>query len=110
MEEISDKAKIVYAALDTMGAHGIENKVSIYAIMDFISEEEDVAEHPLCGDILQYEFVNNIMEMELKSTAAVLTGLCKRGYVGKTDPIYTKINGKKKYLRYYFLPKQLTNG
>ena len=42
MENLSDKAKIVYATLKMLGAEGSENRVTSYAILDFISENEEV--------------------------------------------------------------------
>ena len=36
METLSNKAKVVYAAFDMMGAKGSENKTTSYAILDFI--------------------------------------------------------------------------
>ena len=40
MDNLSDKAKIVYATFLKLGAIGEENKVTSYAILDYIEENE----------------------------------------------------------------------
>ena len=64
METLSDKAKVVYAAFDMMGARGSENKTTSYAILDFISETEDLQDHDLLKEVSEQDFVDIIMDMK----------------------------------------------
>ena len=41
MDNMSHKAKVVYAALNEMGAVSKETKVTSYAILDYIVEEAE---------------------------------------------------------------------
>ena len=76
MEDLSMKAKIVYAALDSLGARSEETKVTSYAVQDYIEENEELQEHELLKDIPEQDFV---------------------------DIISMKINGQRHNLRGYFI-------
>jgi len=105
MIEMSKKAKIVYGALDMLQARSIENAVTSFALADFIGENEDLQNHEYVKDIEEEDFVNMIMEMNIKSIAGILNGLYKNGIINKTEPMSMKVNGANKILRKYFLVK-----
>ena len=118
MESLSDKAKIVYAtflklgaigeenkitSLKMLGAEGSENKVTSYAILDFISENEDLQEHELLKDVNETDFVDIIMELNIKSVNTIIASLCRKGLVEKTEPTSMTIDGQRRNLRQYFI-------
>lgn len=103
METLSDKAKVVYAAFDMMGARGIDNKTTSYAILDFISETEDLQEHDLLKEVSEQDFVDIIMDMNIKSVNTLIASLCRRGLMEKTEPTSIKIDGVRRSLRQYYL-------
>jgi hypothetical protein len=103
MEDLSNKAKIVYASLDMLGAKGKENRVTSYGILDFISENEDLANHDLLKDIDEQTFVDIIMEINLKSVNTLIASLCRKGLVEKTEPSSIVVDGERRSLRQYFL-------
>ena len=67
INDISNKAKIVYAAMDSLGAKGEDKKVTSYAIQDFIEENEDLQDHELLKDIEEQDFIDIIMELSWKN-------------------------------------------
>lgn len=103
MEELTDKGKIVYATFDMLGAKGINNKTTSYAILDFISENEDLQEHELLKDISEVDFVDIIMNLNIKSINTIIASLCRKGFVEKTEPSSMKIDGQRRSLRQYYL-------
>ena len=103
MEILSDKAKVVYAAFDMMGARGSENKTTSYAILDFISETEDLQDHDLLKEISEQDFVDIIMDMNIKSVNTLIASLCRKGIMEKTEPVSIKIDGVRRSLRQYFI-------
>jgi len=103
MEELSMKAKIVYAALDSLGARSEETKVTSYAVQDYIEENEELQEHELLKDIPEQDFVDIIMELSLKSINTLIASMCRQGIVSKTEPTSMKINGQRHNLRGYFI-------
>lgn len=103
METLSDKAKVVYAAFDMMGARGCENKTTSYAILDFISETEDLQDHDLLKEVSEQDFVDIIMDMNIKSVNTLIASLCRKGMIEKTEPTSIKIDGVRRSLRQYFL-------
>lgn len=103
MDNLSDKAKIIYATLDMLGARGIDNKTTSYAILDFISENEDLQDHELLKDITEVDFVNIIMELNIKSVNTLIASMCRKGLVEKTEPTSMTIDGQKRSLRQYFI-------
>jgi len=105
MIEMSNKAKIVYGALDMLQAKDKQSAVTSFALSDFISENEDLQNHQYVKDINEQDFVDMIMEMNIKSIAGILNGLYKNHIIDKTEPISMKINGVNKSLRKYFLVK-----
>ena len=103
MDNLSDKAKVVYATLDMLGARGSENRTTSYAILDFISENEELQEHELLKDITEVDFVNIIMEINIKSINTLIASLCRKDIVGKTEPVSMVIDGQRRLLRQYFI-------
>lgn len=105
MDNLSNKVKVVYAALDMIGAHGKENKVNVYTILDFISEHEELQEHSLLKEMPEFDFVNIIMEMNIKSVVACITALAKKDLVIKTEADNYMIDGIKRSLKSYYIKK-----
>lgn len=103
MESLSKKAKVVYAAFEMLNAKGLENKVNAYTILDFISENEDLQDHDLIKDMDEQDFVDIIMDLNIKSVNTIIASLCRKGIVEKTEPISIKIDGQRRNLRQYFL-------
>ena len=103
MESLSKKAKVVYAAFEMLNAKGLENKVNAYTILDFISENEDLQEHALIKDMDEQDFVDIIMDLNIKSVNTIIASLCRKGIVEKTEPTSIKIDGQRRNLRKYFL-------
>lgn len=103
MESLSKKAKVVYAAFEMLNAKGLENKVNAYTILDFISENEDLQEHALIKDMDEQDFVDIIMDLNIKSVNTIIASLCRKGIVEKTEPTSIKIDGQRRNLRQYFL-------
>ena len=103
MESLSKKAKVVYAAFEMLNAKGLENKVNAYTILDFISENEDLQDHALIKDMDEQDFVDIIMDLNIKSVNTIIASLCRKGMVEKTEPTSIKIDGQRRNLRQYFL-------
>ena len=103
MESLSKKAKVVYAAFEMLNAKGLENKVNAYTILDFISENEDLEDHDLIKDMDEQDFVDIIMDLNIKSVNTIIASLCRKGIVEKTEPTSIKIDGQRRNLRQYFL-------
>lgn len=104
MDNLSDKAKIIYAAMDNLGARGKENKTNSYAILDYIVEEsETLQEHELCKDIKEEDFVDFTIGVNTKSINTIITSLAKKNIVIKTEPINIKIDGTTRNLRQYYI-------
>jgi len=102
MDNLSNKAKIVLATVDMMKAIDTNSAVTSYAILDYISENEELADHPFLKDIPEVDFVDIIMEMNIKSVANLLSVLVNKGYLEKTNPISMKVNGEYKSLRLFY--------
>jgi len=103
MNDLSDKAKVVYATLEMLGAKGFQNKVTSYSILDFISENEDLQDQELLTDIDEEKFVDIIMELNIKSVNTIIASLCRKGLVEKTEPSSITIDGQRRNLRQYFI-------
>ena len=103
MESLSKKAKVVYAAFEMLNAKGLEDKVNAYIILDFISENEDLQDHDLIKDMDEQDFVDIIMDLNIKSVNTIIASLCRKGIVEKTEPTSIKIDGQRRNLRQYFL-------
>ena len=57
--DISNKAKVIYATMEKLGAVDNENKITSYAILDYIIEEsEELQEHELLKDIPEDDYMN----------------------------------------------------
>lgn len=107
MEKLSNKAKVVYATLEQLGAIDKENKVTSYAILDYIIEEsEELYKHELVKDIPEQEFVDITLDINLKSISATLTPMVKKNLINSTDPTTIKVNGTNRNLKQYFLNKK----
>lgn len=104
MEDLSNKAKIVYAAFLMLEADK-ENKTNSYELLDFISENEDLQEHETLKDITETDFVDIIMELNLKSVNTLIASMCRKGLIEKTEPVSMKIDGQRRNLRQYYLKK-----
>lgn len=105
MDGLSNKALMVYASLDMMEAYTETNRVNVYSILDFIGEHEELQEHELLKDIPEFDFVNMVMEVNVKSVVACLTTLAKKDLVIKTEPSNYKIDGITRSLKSYYLKK-----
>lgn len=104
MDNMSNKAKVVYAALKEMGAVNKESKVTSYAILDYIVEEaETLQENELLKDIPEQEYVDITLEVNIKSINTIVTSLAKRDLVIKTEPSTLTVDGTSRSLRQYFL-------
>ena len=106
METLSNKAKIVYAAMEALGATNKENQVTAYTILDYIIEEgESLEENERLADIDNEEYVNITLEINIKAIATILTALAKKNIIIKTDPSTVTVDGERKQLRHYFIKK-----
>lgn len=103
MDELTNKSKVVYAAFDMLNANSQDSKVTSYSLLDFISENEDLQDHELLKDIDEQEFVDIIMDMNIKSINTIIASMCRKGLVTKTEPTSIKIDGQRRNLRQYFL-------
>lgn len=104
--DISDKAKVVCAALDKLGAVNKDNKVTSYAILDYIIEEsEELQTHELLTDIPEDDYMTITLEVNLKSVTAILTSLARKNIIIKTEPTNITVDGTTRNLRQYFLQK-----
>lgn len=104
MEGMSDKAKVVYAALKEMGAINEDNKVTSYAILDYIVEEaENLQDNELLKDIPEQDYLDITLEINIKSINAIVTSLAKKNLVEKTEPVILTVEGTNRTLRQYFL-------
>ncbi len=103
MNELSDKAKIIYATLEMLEAKDSKSGVTSYAILDYISENEEVQEHPLLKEIEEEDFVNIIMELNIKSINTLVASMCRKGMVEKTDARSMVVDGQRRNLRLYYI-------
>ena len=78
MDNMSNKAKVVYAALKEMGAVNKDTKVTSYAILDYIVEEaETLQDNELLKDIPEQEYVDITLEVNIKSITAIIIPIIK---------------------------------
>ena len=105
MDNLSDKAKIVYATFLKLGAIGEENKVTSYAILDYIEENEELQEDELLKDIREEDFVNIILDFNIKSINTLIASMCRKDIIVKTEPKSIKIDGQRHNLREYYIKK-----
>ena len=103
MKELSAKATVVHTALTLMEATKAENKVTSYAIEDFIIGTEDILEHGSCSNIEEETYENIVLEINIKSINTILASLVRRGIVYKTEPSSVIIEGVTRTLRQYYL-------
>ena len=74
MNELSNKAKVVYSAMKMLNANQ-DNKITSYTIMDFIEENEELQEYELLKDISEEDFVEIIMELNIKSVNTLIASM-----------------------------------
>lgn len=104
--DISDKAKVIYATMEKLGAVDNENKITSYAILDYIIEEsEELQEHELLKDIPEDDYMNITLEITLKGINTIITSLAKKDLVIKTEPTSITVDGTTRSLRQYYLKK-----
>lgn len=104
--DISDKAKVIYATMEKLGAVDNENKITSYAILDYIIEEsEELQEHELLKDIPEDDYMNITLEITLKGINTIITSLAKKDLVVKTEPTSITVDGTTRNLRQYYLKK-----
>jgi hypothetical protein len=104
MDNISNKAKIVYAALKELGATDKDNKVNSYTILDYIIEEaEELQDNELLKDIPEDEYLNITLDINIKSINTIITSLAKKNLVVKTEPTNISVDGTTRSLRQYYL-------
>jgi hypothetical protein len=107
MDNMSNKAKVIYAAFKEMGAVDKESKVTSYAILDYIVEEaETLQENELLKDIPDQEYVDITLDVNIKSINAIVTSLAKKDLVVKTEPSTITVDGTSRSLRQYFLKQK----
>ena len=105
MDNLSDKAKIVYATFLKLGAIGEENKVTSYSILEYIEENEELQEDELLKDISEEDFVNIILDFNIKSINTLIASMCRKDIIVKTEPKSIKIDGQRHNLREYYIKK-----
>lgn len=104
--DISNKAKVIYATMEKLGAIDNENKITSYAILDYIIEEsEELQEHELLKDIPEDDYMNITLEITLKGINTIITSLAKKDLVVKTEPTSITVDGTTRSLRQYYLKK-----
>ena len=104
MDNMSNKAKVVYAALKEMGATSKDTKVTSYAILDYIVEEaETLEENELLKEIPEQEYLDITLEVNIKSINTIVTSLAKKNIVIKTEPSNITVDGTSRNLRQYYL-------
>lgn len=107
MDNLSFKAKIVYATMEQLGAIDKESKITSYTILDYIIEEsEELYTHSLVKDIPEEEFMDITLEINVKSISAILTSLARKGFIVGTEPITIKVDGTNRNLKRYFINKK----
>lgn len=103
MDTLSDKAKIVYAVFQSLEARNLGSAITSYTVLNYIEENEDLQEHELLKDIPEEEFVNIIMDMNIKSINTLIASMCRKDLIEKTAPSSMKVDGERKNLRLYYL-------
>lgn len=104
--DISNKAKVIYATMEKLGAIDNENKITSYAILDYIIEEsEELQEHELLKDIPEDDYMNITLEITLKGINTIITSLAKKDLLVKTEPTSITVDGTTRNLRQYYLKK-----
>ena len=105
MDNLSDKAKIVYATFLRLGAIGEENKITSYAVLDYIEENEELQEDEILKDISEEDFVNIILDFNIKSINTLIASMCRKDIIVKTEPKSIKIDGQRHNLREDYIKK-----
>lgn len=104
MDNISNKAKIIYAALKELGAVDKENKATSYSILDYVVEQADeLKENELLKDIPDQEYLDFTLDVNIKSINTIITSLAKKDLLVKTEPTTITIDGTSRSLRQYYL-------
>jgi len=104
MDNISNKAKIIYAALKELGAVDKENKTTSYSILDYVVEQADeLKENELLKDIPDQEYLDFTLDVNIKSINTIITSLAKKDLLVKTEPTTITVDGTSRSLRQYYL-------
>lgn len=104
MDNLSIKAKVVYATMDKLGAINKENKITSYTILDYIIEEsEELYKHPMLKEIPEEDFINLTLEINIKSISAILTSLARKNLIIGTEATTIKVDGTNRNLKRYYL-------
>lgn len=104
--DMSDKTKIVYAAMDKLGAINSDNKITSYAILDYIvEEEEELKTHELLQEMDEDDYIELTLSASIKGINASINSLARKDAVIKTEPRSIKIDGTTRSLREYYLKK-----
>jgi hypothetical protein len=53
--------------------------------------------------VSETDFVDIIMDLNIKSINTIIASLCRRELVSKTEPMSIKVDGQRRTLRQYFL-------
>lgn len=108
MDNLSIKAKIIYATMDQLGAYNRDNKVTSYTILDYIIEQnEELYEHPIFKNMPEEDFMDITIEINIKSVSAILTSLARKNIIIGTEPMNIKVNGTNRNLKQYYINKKL---
>lgn len=102
-KEISTKAKVVLAAMELLNASNEKNKVTSYAILDTIINNEDICEHSLTKDINEEEMTEIIIDSNIRSINTLVASLVRKGIAGKTPSSSVTVEGTTRNLRQYFI-------
>lgn len=106
METLSNKAKVIYAAMQELGAIDNENKVNAYSILDYIVEEsEELSKNVLLKDIEEQEYLDITLDISIKAINTIITSLAKKDLVFKTEPTSITVDGTTRNLRQYYIIK-----
>ena len=74
--DMSDKTKIVYAAMDKLGAINSDNKITSYAILDYIvEEEEELKTHELLQEMDEDDYIELTLSASIKGINASINSL-----------------------------------
>lgn len=104
MDNISNKAKIIYAALKELRAVDKENKTTSYSILDYVVEQADeLKENELLKDIPDQEYLDFTLDVNIKSINTIITSLAKKDLLVKTEPTTITVDGTSRSLRQYYL-------
>jgi hypothetical protein len=104
MNDLSDKAKIIYVVLKKLGAIDKEHKTTSYSILDYIVEEsESLQQEEELKNIPEQDFIDFSLDVNIKSINTLISALTRKNLVEKTLPTSITIEGTSRNLRQYYL-------